>query len=205
MIIVGIGTLAKEMLYFLKHESIYDEIIFFVEPKYENSSKFMDKYNVINNYDKLEKYIKNTDKEFFVAVQHNKSRERIVNKIEGLGGELVTLVSKDLYLLSYDNIEYKKVLIQPYSAIHHNVSIGKGCLIEPFSKIGHDVILEDYVFVGPDALILGPSVICKHTYVGARSIILSGLNIGKNVVIGAGAIVDRNLKDNEVFISNRIL
>ena len=48
-----------------------------------------------------------------------------------------------------------------------------------------------------------PVTIGKHVWIGANSIILKGVTIGRNTVIGAGSLVFSNVKDNQIYKTER--
>lgn len=202
MIIVGIGSSAKEIISFFRNETDRKRIVFFLEPKYSSNLKSIGGYKIINSYDEIKEYIQNIDAKFIVAIQHGRTRERVVNKLENMGGKYISLISEKS-IVSHLNVNIDQAIIHPLTIIAHNVSIGKGVIIEPRCLIAHDIAIEQYVFLGPESGIGPYCRIGKYSSIGARVMIDEGLNIGRNAAIGTGSKVFRNVDDYEVFVNDR--
>lgn len=195
MLIIGTGGLGKEILGILLVDGFKDEIVFYDENQ-DAPDNLYKKHKIIKDLNVLKEYFSVGDRRFITGIGNPRIREKLTLKIEKAGGELVSVISKHIFIFPY-NEKYSGVIIQPGVGISHNVKIGKGNAIHINSTIGHGTTIGKYVNIGPNASIIGPVEIGDYSYISAQATILPGIKIGKNVVITSGKVVNRDVADFE--------
>ncbi|MEC5423405.1 NeuD/PglB/VioB family sugar acetyltransferase [Virgibacillus sp. C22-A2] len=138
-------------------------------------------------------------KQFIVAIGHNETRNKIMTKINKLGGSTPTLIhptavispsaeiGNGVYIQANVYIWTKvKVgdfcIISPNVVIAHHSTLGSACLISTLSGVGASIKIEDKVFIG------------------MGSTIVTGMSkVGENSIIGAGAVVLKDTDKNSVY------
>ncbi len=138
-------------------------------------------------------------RKYIVAIGNNKLRNKIMTKINDLGGITPTIVhpsaiispsakiGKGVYIQANAYIWTKAIIsdfciISPGVVIAHHSNIGKACLISTLTGIGASINIEDNVFIGMGATIV------------------TGMSlIGENSIIGAGAVVLKDVEKNSVY------
>lgn len=197
MLIVGAGSLGKEILTIMIEDRFPEEIIFYDENP--NIPPILyNKYRVINNSSDLKNIFSKGDNRFITAVGSPRLREKLTRKIELLGGSLSSIISKRTTIFNF-NDNYSGVIIQPGVGISYDVEIKEGAAIHINSTIGHCVKIGKYVNIGPNATIIGPSSIGDYSYISAQACLLPNITIGKNVIVTAGKVVDSDLPDYQIF------
>lgn len=153
---------------------------------------------VVGKFSELgETDIKN--KQYIVAIGANKVRNKIMTKINELGGITPTLIhptaivsesakiGKGVYIQANAYI-WTKVnisdycIISPNVVIAHHSSLGKACLVSTLTGVGASITIKDNVFIG-----MGSTIVTGMTLVG------------ENSIIGAGAVVLKNVEKNSVY------
>ena len=138
-------------------------------------------------------------RKYIVAIGNNKLRNKIMTKINDLGGITPTIVhpsaiispsakiGKGVYIQANAYIWTKVIIsdfciISPGVVIAHHSNIGKACLISTLTGIGASINIEDNVFIGMGATIV------------------TGMSlIGENSIIGEGAVVLKDIEKNSVY------
>lgn len=196
MLIVGAGNLGLHTLDQMIDDDYKDEIIFFDEKKVLPQI-IAGRYNLIDSFEKLAVYFTTHNRYFVVTIGQPRIRERLINKIESLGGQLATLISKRIVFFSSFSGAGSGCIIQPGCAVSHNVKIGKACILHASTLIGHDVFIEDFVTVGSNVNILKGVTIGKHTTISPNVLIYQNVKIGSNSYIAPGVIIKSDVSDNQ--------
>ena len=197
MVIVGAGSLGREILTIMIEDGFHDEIVFYDENS-NIPSVLYNKFQVINNSASLEKLFLEGDNRFITAVGSPRLREKLTKKIEILGGELSSVISKRTTIFHF-NKNYIGAIIQPGVGISYGVEINEGAAIHINATIGHNVKIGKYVNIGPNATVIGPSSIGDYSYISAQACLLPNIIVGKHVIVSAGKVVDHDLADFEIF------
>ena len=122
-------------------------------------------------------------------------RQRLIERIQKLGGELGNSISTRAHVSPMSIIE-KGVVVQPGSVVASDATLKTGVFINALVAIGHDSILHPYVSVGPGAKILGNVEIGAHSYIGTNAVIMPGVKKKKKVRIGVGQIITEDVPSN---------
>jgi acetyltransferase EpsM len=196
MIIVGAGNLGKHIIDQLEQDNYQGELIFFDENL--RTKTIYNKYQVISEWEELITYLREINKEYFIAIGNPRIRKKIHMKISE--GKYTSLLSKHAGIISKYSTIGEGSLIQPACCISHNVNIGVSCLIHASTLIGHDVNISNYVTIGSNVNILKNVKIGEFTTISPNTLIYPDVKIGNNVYVGPGVIVKNDIRDYETIL-----
>ena len=154
----------------------YDEIVFL-----DDASEF--KFSL-----ELEKA------DIIIAIGNNKTRQKISQKVEVAGFEIVNLIHKSAVVSESAVIE-KGVVVMPNAVINAKACIKEGAIINSGAVIEHECVIGKFAHISPNAALAGNVSVGEFTHVGIGSSVIQGISIGKNCIIGAGSVVVRDIKD----------
>jgi sugar O-acyltransferase (sialic acid O-acetyltransferase NeuD family) len=201
MIIYGAGSLGKIILAeLINNQFPYGDVVFFDENK-ELPEYLYNKYRVIKSPDELKTEIKNGNELFFPAVGNPRKREKITERLELSGGKLISIISSGAYISPLNDNRFEGLFAPLWSGISHNTTIEKSCILHHYTAIGHDVVIGKYASISPGVQVCSFSSIGDYCFIGTGAIISTHIKVGNNVVIGAGALVTRDLNDYETYIA----
>jgi sugar O-acyltransferase (sialic acid O-acetyltransferase NeuD family) len=204
MIIIGAGGFAKEILHVLSkieppvNFAFYDDIT-------ENKGTYLfDKFPVFNDTKQLADFFSGNGNHYIIGVGKPALRKYLFDKINGLGGKCIILVSPTADIGKFGNEIGEGVIIMDNVLVETSNKIGKGCLVHYNSFISHDVQIGDFCEISPCVKLLGNTKIGDGCAIGTGAIVLPGVTIGNNVIVGAGTVVTRDVPDNETIVGNTI-
>ena len=201
MLIVGAKGLAKELLQIMQENNRDQNLFFYDDVSQDLPSKLYEKYPILTNTKSVISLFK-IDSSFTLSIGRSPLRRKLGQKFENLGGELISILSKEAYI-SYEDVNIGVgANLMAGVKISNGVSIGKALLAYYDVIITHDVSIGDYVVLSPGCKLLGRVTIENNVHVGAGAIILPDLIVGEGAEIGAGAVVTKNVKPGTVVIGN---
>lgn len=139
-----------------------------------------------------------TGRQCHVAIGHNATRQQMAMKLQGRGGQLLTIL-------------HPASCVSPYSDLGAGCFLAAGAILAPEAKLGDGVILNHgavvdhhcqigaWSHIAPGAIIGGGVIAGKGVLLGAGCVVLPGLQIGENSIIGAGAVVTRDVAAGETW------
>lgn len=164
LIILGAGGFGRTIADIADQLHAYDEI------KYLDD---MSNYEaVIGKISDIEKFI-NDDTAFFSAIGDNTFRCELIERVQTLGGKIVSVIHPSAYISPTVKVE-SGVAILPHASIGTNVVIGAGCIINMNSIIDHDCILDDGVHVAPGAIVKGENHLLAYTKIESGIVVERG-------------------------------
>jgi len=193
MLIVGTGGLGKEVLSFMLGSDFPAEKLLFYDENPNAAEMLYGRFRVLKTEEDLTKHFQK-DADFIVGIGHPRIREKLVIKMEKIGGRYANAIFRGSYVFHYNETP-EGIIIQPGVGISHNVSFGRGCAIHINSTIGHSAKIGKFVNVGPNVSIIGPVEIGDYAYIAAQSVILPNVKIGNNAIVSAGSIVKNDIPD----------
>jgi sugar O-acyltransferase (sialic acid O-acetyltransferase NeuD family) len=196
MLIAGAGNLGLHTLDQLLADEYKDEIVFFDE-KNDLPEFLQGKYRLITTIEAAMDFFNQGQAKFVCAVGQPRIRERLSQRLKEAGGQLTSVVSKNLVFHSAFFSIGEGAILQPGCAISHNVTMGRSCLIHASSLIGHDVVIADYVTIGSMVNILKGVTIGEGSTISPNVLIYQNVNIGSRAYIAPGVIVTTNVADNQ--------
>ena len=154
----------------------YDEIVFLDDASEFKFSPELEKVDII------------------IAIGDNKTRQKISQKVEVAGFEIVNLIHKSAVVSESAVIE-KGVVVMPNAVINAKARIKEGAIINSGAVIEHECVIGKFAHISPNAALAGNVSVGEFTHVGIGSSVIQGISIGKNCIIGAGSVVVRDIKD----------
>ena len=130
-----------------------------------------------------------------------KARAAVFNRLEGLGIELVTLISPDVYIDPSVNVG-AGCIISARCLVSPNVDIGEGVFLNTDVAVGHDTIIKRCATLYPRSQISGNCVIGEAAQVGSCSFLSSGAKIGDGAIVAPLSAVYGKVKANTHVIGN---
>jgi len=196
MIVIGAGGFAKQLLPSLQRKDILKKCIFYDDVTLGNGGFIHQNFNVIRSESELSSIIKLEQKHCILAIGNPLTRRHLAQKIESMGGELISLVDPKSSISEFNvKLENGLVILEDV-IIEPGVQIGRGCLINLRTIITHDCVIGDFCELSPGSVFLGGCQIGDNTFIGASSVILPKVKVGKNCIIGAGSVVNKDIPDN---------
>ena len=203
MIVIGAKGFAKELLEDLvsdKYNYTETNLFFFDNISDDIPKKLFSKFNIVTSFDEVKTLFTKGNTDFTIGIGFPKNRKKISGLFEGLGGELVSIISENSVVGSFNNKIDSGVIIRSGVQITNDITIGKGSLINLNCTIGHDSVIGEFVELSPNVNISGHCKIGNLTSIGSGSTVLPNIKIGKNCIIGAGSVVTKNIPDNSVVV-----
>lgn len=133
-----------------------------------------------------------------VAIGNASIRQRIQQKIEDAGVEIVSLMHPDA-VVAEDTVIGAGTVVMAGAVINPGTHIGKGCIINTCSSVDHDCEVADYVHVSVGAHVAGTVSIGERTWIGVGVTISNNLSICGDCMIGAGAVVIKDIRKSGTY------
>ncbi|MGO4292722.1 acetyltransferase [Chitinophaga sp. RAB17] len=197
MLVVGARGHAKEILQILVSRYTLSELRFFdnINPE----TLLYKQFKVIKSFNELSIFLKQYP-DFVLGIGGPTNRKMLSTKLEELGGNLVSVISENALIGTFDVSLGKGLNIMNNVFISNSVEIGMGSLLNYGSNIHHDVKIGAFCEISPKVQVLGNVEIGDNCFVGAGATLLPKVKVGNNVIIGAGALVTKNIPDNVVVV-----
>ena len=112
----------------------------------------------------------NENTEFIPAFGNNEFRLQWMDRIEGAGGTLATLIHPTAYVSPKAQVS-KGCVVLPGAVINTGSRVGKGCIINLGAVMDHDVILEDGVHLCVRCIVKGENRILRCEKIEAGEIV----------------------------------
>lgn len=154
-------------------------------------------YEVIGTVSDLSKYTDIAD--FFVAIGNSRVRQKIMEEIDAVYGEIVTLVHP-YAAIAKDTSIGKGTAVMAGAVINSGANIGKGCIVNTGSSVDHDCVVGRYSHISVGAHLAGTVEVREHVWVGIGAIVSNNLKIHDHVLIGAGAVVVKDIEEAGLYI-----
>jgi len=200
MLIIGAKGFAKEVLEIFKQLNETKNIAFYDDVNTYMDYSLYNVYPILKNKIEVETYFNKNGNSFTLGIGNPVLRYKMASKFNSLGGKLVSIISPQAIIGSYDVNVGMGTNILAQATLSNSVTIGNGCIIYYNVIITHDCKVGDFVELSPGATLLGNVVVGSFSQIGSNATILPNVSIGKNVTIGAGAVVINNVPDNSVVV-----
>lgn len=197
MLVIGAGGHAKEILdVLLKNDIVPESISFFDNKSPKSIDKLYGKFDIITSIKKCINLFQK-DKRFILGIGNPLIRYELARKFLKIGGELISIISNDSMIGTYNCILENGINIMHRVIVSNDTFIGECTLLNAGCHIHHDSHIGKYCEISPGAIICGGCVISDFCFIGAGAVILPKVKIGKNSIIGAGAVVIKDIDDNQ--------
>lgn len=202
IIIFGLGKIAEVVYYYMKNETGFEVIAFTVDKKYVPGKEFLN-LPVIPFEDIQDNYSPKIYS-MFVALGYqnlNSLRTTKLQEAKAKGYEIISYVNKNSGVLK-DTLYGENCFIMHNVSIHPRVKIGNNVFVWSGAVICHHSVIEDNCWITAGANIMGGVQLGENTFVAGNAMISHSVSVGKRCFIGANTLVTKNLKDEQVVISN---
>lgn len=132
---------------------------------------------------------------YILAIGDNYLRERIFNKLNNIGCEIMNVISPSA-TISYNVKIGNGVVIFPNSFIGPGVKIDNNTIINTSSIVEHDSVIGSHTHLAPASVICGKSTIGDFCFIGANSTIVDKISVSSNTIVGAGSVVIKSININ---------
>ena len=110
---------------------------------------------------------------FIPAFGNNASRMEWINRIEEIGGQLVTLIHPTAYVSPTATINLGTVIL-PHAIVNTDVVINRGCIINLGAIVDHGCIIEEGVHICLGAIVKGENRIKRLSKIEAGEVVERG-------------------------------
>lgn len=193
LIIIGAGGHGKVVADIAINMNTYKEIFFLDDLATGNVMGI----EVLGKSDDYMKWI--TEADYFVAIGNSKVRQEFLDKLEGAGASIATLVHPRATIGAHVEMG-KGTATMAGAVINPDTKIGRGVIINTACSIDHDNVISDYCHISVGAHLAGTVKVGKHTMVGAGATIINNVEICEGVLIGAGATVIKSINEEGTYV-----
>lgn len=138
------------------------------------------------------------DTRLLVCVGSGVARERIVDRLAGLGvgpESYTSVVDPSVRNPGSSAVGYGAVLLANV-VLTASVHIGNHVVVMPNVVLTHDDVLEDFVTVAAGAVFGGGVRIGRGAYIGMNSSVRQWVRVGERATLGMGGVLLENLPDD---------
>lgn len=132
---------------------------------------------------------------FFAAVGENRIRKRVVERMEALGWQPVTLIDPSAVVSDSSQIG-AGTYVGVASNISPNAQIGRYAIVHNQSSVGHDISMQDFSQVAPGGRLLGHARLEMGAYVGSNAVVYPGKTLGASAVLAACSFALKDIPAN---------
>lgn len=191
LIIIGAGGHGKVVADCAEQQGGFDRIAFLDQG---GSARTDYPWPILDKPEQFARFMDGST-QFFVAIGHNKSRERWTHALLQKKAPLATLTHPTAVISPYSQIG-AGTLVCATAVVNAFTCIGISCIVNTGAIIEHDCKVSDLVHVAPGCCLAGSVEVGRASFIGIGTSIVPGIKIGANVQIGAGAAVTKDLQDN---------
>lgn len=134
-----------------------------------------------------------------VAIGHNGSRERLIERLAGCGLVNRYIAHPRTSVANSARIS-EGVFIAAHAVVGPDAGLHLGCIVNHGAVVDHDCTVGAYSHIAPNATLGGGVHVGRRVLIGAGANILPGVCIGDDCVVGAGAVVLDDMKPLSVYV-----
>ena len=199
VLLIGAGGHAKSIIDSILSNGEFK--IFGIIDKKEMVGDKVNGINIVGADEELSYFYDKGIKKAFVCIGNNKVRKKLINKLEKIGFELISIIDRTAIIAKNTTI-LDGCFIGKGAIINSNSVIKKGPIINTGAIIEHDCIIGEYVHVAPGTTLCGGVEIGNETFIGANSVVIQYKKIGSDVLIGAGSVVTKDINNKTICYGN---
>lgn len=200
MLIIGAKGHAKELLQNFHDNNDLKNLFFYDDVSADIPELLFNKFKILRSLDEAKELFENLDRRYVLGVGSPHVRFKLSKKMNSIGGQLSSVITKNVEIGSYSVIIGNGVHIMSGTIITNDIIIGDGVLINLDCTIGHDSYIGNYCELSPGVHISGHVRVDDFSSLGTGAVVIPGIKIGKNCIIGAGSVVNKNIPDNSVAV-----
>jgi len=155
----------------------------------------------MNQYPDFESICENKNIPIVVAVGDNRTRSKLIEKVESAGMILTSLIHPSAFVSGSAHIK-RGTVIMPQAVVNAHAQIGKSCILNTSCVVEHEGEIKDFVHISPSVSLAGNVSIGKNTHIGMGSTVKQGVCIGEQSTIGMGSVVLKNIPSMRIAYGN---
>jgi len=129
-------------------------------------------------------------------------RMQIVNEIEAVNGNIVTLISPYARVSPRATIGTGTV-VMPNAAINSGAVIGNHCIINTGAIVEHDSCIRDFCHIATGAVVNGDCRVSFRCFIGSNAVLLNQTRICPDITVGAGSVVTKDIAEpGGIYVGN---
>ena len=197
LIIVGIGSNARQAHDFVRFHNLYEIAGFAVNREYYSEETYLGLPVLV--LEDLRTHFLMGEINLFVALGWNRlnaDRRKVYEQLKREKYTFANLISPTAIIRG--SIEGDNCWINDYVVIQSGAVIKSDTFIREHVVIGDNTVINEHCFVGIKSLIAGGCSIGEQCFCGIHSTIFDEVTIGKKCIIGGSAVVKRNMSDCSV-------
>lgn len=201
IIMIGNGSLANTMMYYLKTTTNWEVVAYSSELISEKTTYNGKPFVPINSL--VDEYSINEYEVINVVGYSNMCghRKRLYEKIKAMGYRMPNYIHPSAILnnvtLGDSNIVLENVVFEPNAIIENNIIIWSAVLI------GHDTFVGSHSYFAPCSLIAGNSKVGQNCFLGSHSTLIDGGELAEHTLLGAGAFCSNTTCPYDVIVPVR--
>tara|TARA_Y100001980_G_C14493240_1_gene270039 strand:+ start:415 stop:1074 length:660 start_codon:yes stop_codon:yes gene_type:complete len=198
--IIGAGPFGRELLGWLKQDSIYTNQFYFAG-FLDNRNSLLDNY--IADYKIVgDPYNFTFSKNDFclIGVADPFYKCELIKNLKN-HTSIISFVSSNAIISPTAKIGVGSI-ISPWVSISNDTNIGKYVTIMIGTKIGHDCDVQQFSSLMADVKLAARVNINKKVYIGLGAILINDISIGNSSIVGAGSVVLKSCKDQITIFGN---
>jgi len=134
-------------------------------------------------------------------IDMNDLREEKYSEAKELGYSFASYIHQSVYM--HDEVSIaENCIILDHVSIHPGSRIGHGTFISSNVNIGHDCIIGASNWINGGVMIAGGCTVGPGCFFGVNSSVGHGVHIGTRNFVAANTLLNKNTKDNEVYLSD---
>lgn len=134
-------------------------------------------------------------KHAFIAIGDNKVRAKLFAIAQGIGFELINVISPYAYISPTVNLG-RGIAVMPGAVINADAVIRDNVIVNTGATIDHDCVIDENAHIAPGCTLAGNVKIGKGVFLGAGSKVIPNIDIGDWSILGAGSVVIDNICSN---------
>lgn len=140
--------------------------------------------------------------DYFVAVENNADRKRLIKKIHKQRKKFPAVAVHSTAHFADDATMGYGTLVGMGAMIGADVKIGTSCIINANATLDYEAEIGNFTQIGIGTNVGSQVKIEEEVFVGNGVTIIAGVTIGKGARIGAGSVVLSNIKAGETVLGN---
>jgi acetyltransferase-like isoleucine patch superfamily enzyme len=204
MLIAGLGGNCKDSLADMVHQFTPSGVAFYTDDPTDKNIPFFEQAGLVvyKGEAQARQYFANNQRNFVSFIGNNYAREKQAAILRQWGGIPSKFMSKSAILnVDLCTISDHNVIIMDFAHVSAGSIIEEGATIYSYTAIAHDVRIGRYAFISAFCAVSN-TTIGDYTFVGLNTMIGPGVKIGKNCIIGANSYVKNNLPDNVIAVGS---
>lgn len=203
LVIVGTGSFAELMYFYLTHFDERKAVAFAVEEAYRSDTRFLG--FPVCLLERIDKFYPPEENDVLLAIgakDMNQLRERIFRLCKAKGYTIASFVHPTCVIspdaqIGEGNIFLENVLVQPF------VKIGNGNLFWDNIAITHNEVIGNFNTISGGVGLSGFTRVGNNCYLGKYSMVFDKVTIADYTLVGAGAYVKRDTQEYDVIVPSQ--